>query len=134
MALVAFDTQQVVEDLEKAGVLTSHARAISFVIRKSHEAVDVATKRDLDDLHRDIDARFGKTDTAIAEVRKDLSAAIAEVRKDMDVQFEQVDKRFDQSEKRFDKLESKFDRIQWFLYAATLGLLFKEQITRLLGI
>ncbi len=85
-------------------------------------------------LHRDIDARFGKTDTAIAGFRKDLSAAIAEVRKDMDVQFEQVDKRFDQSEKRFDKLESKFDRIQWFLYAATLGLLFKEQITRLLGI
>ncbi|BBI92201.1 hypothetical phage protein [Serratia symbiotica] len=46
-------------------------------MRESHEAVDVATKRDLED------------------VRKELSAEIANVRKEMEVRFDKVDAKFE---------------------------------------
>ncbi|ASX26107.1 hypothetical protein [Candidatus Williamhamiltonella defendens] len=66
MGQVAFDTQEFVETLENAGLPKEQAKAISIAVRKSHEAVDVATKRDLED------------------VRKDLSAEITLVRKDVE--------------------------------------------------
>ncbi|AWK14320.1 hypothetical protein CCS41_07285 [Candidatus Fukatsuia symbiotica] len=87
-----------------------------------------------------MEAGFEKTDAKIAEVRKDMDVRFEQV----DKRFEQVDKRFEQADKslndfkqetikRFDKLESKFDRVQWFIVAAALTLIFKEHITRLLG-
>ncbi|PAV02146.1 DUF1640 domain-containing protein [Arsenophonus sp. ENCA] len=66
MGQVAFDTLKFVETLEGAGLPKDQAKAISLAVRESHEAVDVATKRDLED------------------VRKDLSAEIALVRKDVE--------------------------------------------------
>ncbi|HGJ5881392.1 MAG TPA: DUF1664 domain-containing protein, partial [Arsenophonus nasoniae] len=151
MAQVAFDTQEFVDTLEKEGLPRNQAKAISLVIRKSHEVVDLATKRDLDDIRKDIDARFDKTDAQIAEVRKDLSAEIAEVRKDLSAEiadvrkdmehgFEKVEtqiadvrKDITQIEKRFDRLEIKFDRLQWFILAGILGLLFKDVLPKLWG-
>lgn len=67
MAQVYFDTLKFVETLEAAGLPAAQARAISAAVKESHEAVDVATKRDLDD------------------VRKELSSQIAEVSKDMEM-------------------------------------------------
>jgi len=66
MGQVAFDTLKFVETLEGAGLPKDQAKAISLAVRESHEAVDVATKRDLED------------------VRKDLSAEITLVRKDVE--------------------------------------------------
>ncbi|MFT4466029.1 MAG: hypothetical protein ACMX3H_17270 [Sodalis sp. (in: enterobacteria)] len=155
MGQVAFDTLQASEELETAGISREQARAISLVVRKSHEVADVATKADIAEVNRNIaDVRKDLSteiadvrkdlSTEIADVRKDLSAEIADVRKDMgarfekneaqmQARFEQLDKRLDFSEKRFDKLEIKFDRLQWFLVAAALGFLFKEMIMRLFG-
>jgi len=88
MAQVAFDTLQATEDRE-------HARAISLIVRRSHEVADVATKADIADVKRDI-----------ADVRKDLSAEIADVRKDIDTRFEKVDAQFADIRKDMDnKLE-----------------------------
>ncbi|WP_339053071.1 hypothetical protein [Arsenophonus endosymbiont of Crataerina pallida] len=136
MGQVAFDALQASEELESAGISREQARAISLVVRRSHEVADVATKADIVEVNRNI-----------ADVRKDLSAEIADVRKDMAVRSEktdaqiadvrkdiaQIDKRLDFSEKRFDRLEQKFDRLQWFLLAGILGLLFKEIIPKLWG-
>ncbi|WP_236851706.1 CCDC90 family protein [Candidatus Sodalis pierantonius] len=72
MGQVAFDTQEFVETLEKAGLPKEQAKAISIAVRKSHEVAGVATKRDLDD------------------VRKDLSAEIADVRKDIANRFDKL--------------------------------------------
>lgn len=98
MGQVAFDTQEFVETLENAGLPKDQAKAISLVVRKSHEVADLATKRDLDDMRKDIDARFDKTDTKIADVRKDMEhsfekveAQITHVRKDMEHRFEKVE-------------------------------------------
>lgn len=144
MGQVAFDTQEFVETLENAGLPKDQAKAISLVVRKSHEVADLATKRDLEDVRKDLSADIAVVNRNVADVRKDLSAEITDVRKDMgarfekneaqmQARFEQLDKRLDFSEKRFDRLEIKFDRLQWFLVAAALGFLFKEMIMRLFG-
>lgn len=84
MGQVAFDTLQASEELENAGISREQARAISLVVRRSHEVADVATKADIIEVNRNI-----------AEVRKDLSAEIADVRKDlsaeMNLRFEKTD-------------------------------------------
>ncbi len=95
MGQVAFDTQEFVETLENAGLPKDQARAISIAVRKSHEVADVATRRDLEDVRKDLTAQitevkkdvaaqFEKTDAKIAEVRKDLSA-------EMNLRFEKTD-------------------------------------------
>ncbi len=56
MGQVAFDTQGFVETLENAGLPKEQAKAISLVVRKSHEVADLATKRDLDDVRKDLSA------------------------------------------------------------------------------
>ncbi|PAV02378.1 DUF1640 domain-containing protein [Arsenophonus sp. ENCA] len=97
MGQVAFDTLQASEELETAGISKEQARAISLVVRKSHEVADVATKADIAEVSRNI-----------ADVRKDLSAEIAYVRKDMEHRFEKVESQIadvrKDMENRFDKL------------------------------
>ncbi|CAK8737929.1 hypothetical protein SODG_001643 [Sodalis praecaptivus] len=69
MGQVAFDTLQASEELETAGISREQARAISLVVRKSHEVADVATKADIAEVKRDIsDVR-----KEIADVRKDIA-------------------------------------------------------------
>jgi len=77
MAQVAFDTLKFVETLETAGLPKEQAKAISLAVRESYEVFDVATKRNLED------------------VCKELSAEIANVRKEMEVRFDKVDAKFE---------------------------------------
>ncbi|HGJ5884504.1 hypothetical protein [Arsenophonus sp.] len=84
MGQVAFDTLQASEELQTAGLTSQQAKAISLVVRRSHEVADVATKRDLEDVRKDMVARFEKTEAQIADVRKDLSA-------EMNLRFEKTD-------------------------------------------
>ncbi|NLS43001.1 DUF1640 domain-containing protein [BEV proteobacterium] len=85
MGQVAFDTLQASEELQTAGLTSEQTKAISLVVRKSHEVADVATKRDLEDVRKDLtvqiadirkdmQARFEKTDAQIADVRKYMAA------------------------------------------------------------
>ncbi|QMS40474.1 DUF1640 domain-containing protein [Escherichia coli] len=66
MAQVYFDTLKFVETLEAAGMPAAQARAISAAVKDSHEAAEVATKRDLNDvkteLKNDITAIDAKID------------------------------------------------------------------------
>ncbi|MFI7783496.1 hypothetical protein EN46_06845 [Citrobacter amalonaticus] len=73
MAQVYFDTLKFVETLEAAGVPAAQARAISAAVKDSHEAVDVATKRDLNDLRAEIDNRFDKIDAKIEKISLQLT-------------------------------------------------------------
>ncbi|BAE74459.1 hypothetical protein SGGMMB4_02696 [Sodalis glossinidius str. 'morsitans'] len=102
MGQVAFDTLKFVETLETAGLPKDQAKAISLAVRESHEAADVATKRDLEDAKKDvlsevtavkrdledvrkeIEFRFEKTDTQIADARKETATQIALLRKDVE--------------------------------------------------
>ncbi len=84
MALAAFDTLESVDTLEKAGIPEPQARAISVVVRKSHESSDVATKADLQHLEERVDAKLDKLST-------ELRHEIGDLRKDMDAKFAGVD-------------------------------------------
>lgn len=60
MTSVTFDTHKFIKTLEAAGLPEQQAEAISIAVRDSHESVDVATKRDLTDVHKDIDSKLEK--------------------------------------------------------------------------
>ncbi|PAV02272.1 hypothetical protein CBG25_11880, partial [Arsenophonus sp. ENCA] len=83
MGQVVFDTLQASEELQTAGLTSQQAKAISLVVRKSHEVADVATKADIVEVNRNIadvrkdlsaemNLRFEKTDGQIALIRKDV--------------------------------------------------------------
>ncbi|WP_406706336.1 DUF1640 domain-containing protein [Sodalis sp.] len=127
MGQVAFDTLQASEELETAGISREQARAISLVVRKSHEVADVATKadiadvkRDIADVRKDMEARFEKTDAQIADVRKDLSAEIADVRKDLSAEIADVRK---DMANRFDKLGLQMTVRMGGMLIAAVGLM-----------
>lgn len=75
MTAVTFDTLKFVKTLEAAGVSAIQAEAFSDAVRESHEAVDVATKRD------------------VADLRKDIGNDIDSLRKDVDAKFEKLELR-----------------------------------------
>ncbi|HGJ5864880.1 hypothetical protein [Arsenophonus nasoniae] len=122
MGQVAFDTLKFVETLESAGLPKNQAKAISLAVRESHEAVDVATKRDLEDVRKDMVARFEKNEAQISDVRKDLSAEIADVRKDMAARFEKNEA---QIQARFEKTDAQIALIRKDVEHIATGLLLK---------
>ncbi|QBY42924.1 hypothetical protein QE197_05970 [Arsenophonus nasoniae] len=122
MGQVAFDTLQASEELQTAGLTSQQAKAISLVVRRSHEVADVATKRDLEDVRKDMVARFEKTEAQIADVRKDLSAEIADVRKDMSARFEKNEA---QIQARFEKTDAQIALIRKDVEHIATGLLLK---------
>ncbi|MGL9724807.1 hypothetical protein [Sodalis sp. (in: enterobacteria)] len=122
MGQVAFDTQEFVETLENAGLPKDQAKAISLVVRKSHEVADLATKRDLDDVRKDLSADIAEVKRDIADVRKDLSAEIADVRKDIDARFEKNEA---QMQARFEKTEAQIALLRKDVEHTANGLLIK---------
>ncbi|MFT4466404.1 MAG: DUF1640 domain-containing protein [Sodalis sp. (in: enterobacteria)] len=97
MGQVAFDSLQASEELQTAGLTSQQAKAISLVVRKSHEVADVATKRDLDDVRKEIDARFDKVDARFEKHEAQMQARfektdaqIADVRKDIANRFDKL--------------------------------------------
>ncbi len=61
--------------------------------------------------------------------------SVDNLKEQMNVRFEQVDKRFEQVDKRFEQvgksifqLDKKLDRLQWFIVAACLVVVFKDNI------
>lgn len=73
MAQVYFDTLKFVETLEAAGVPAAQARAFSAAVKESHEAVDVATKRDLEELRKEMQNEFAKVDARINKLSLELT-------------------------------------------------------------
>lgn len=74
MAQAVFDTLKFVKILTAKGVYSEQAEALSDAVRESHAASDVGTKRYLDDLLKDMDASFEKTDAQIASMSKEIDA------------------------------------------------------------
>ncbi|MGL9722090.1 hypothetical protein [Symbiopectobacterium sp.] len=116
MGQVAFDTLQASEELETAGISREQARAISLVVRKSHEVADVATKADIAEVNRNV-----------ADVRKDLSAEIADVRKDIDARFEKNEA---QMQARFEKTEAQISLVRKDLQLEMAGIRSEQKLIR----
>ncbi|WP_440862786.1 coiled-coil domain-containing protein [Symbiopectobacterium purcellii] len=127
MGQVAFDTQEFVETLENAGLPKDQAKAISLVVRKSHEVADLATKRDLEDVRKDLSADIAEVKREIADVRKDLSAEIADVRKDIDARFEKNEA---QMQARFEKTEAQISLVRKDLQLEMAGIRSEQKLIR----
>lgn len=123
MGQVAFDALQASEELESAGISREKARAISLVVRKSHEVADVATKADIAEVKRNI-----------ADVRKDLSAEIADVRKDMAIRFEKTDAQISDVRKDmvnlFDKTDAQISLVRKDLQLEMSGIRAEQKLIR----
>ncbi|WP_339051036.1 hypothetical protein [Candidatus Hamiltonella endosymbiont of Tuberolachnus salignus] len=123
MGQVAFDALQASEELESAGISREKARAISLVVRKSHEVADVATKADIAEVKRNI-----------ADVRKDLSAEIADVRKDMAIRFEKTDAQIADVRKDmvnlFDKTDAQISLVRKDLQLEMSGIRAEQKLIR----
>lgn len=91
MGQVAFDTQEFVEKLENSGLNREQAKAITLVVRESHEVADLATKRDLEDVRKDMEHRFEKNEAQMQAQFEKTDAKIDDVRKDMEHRFEKVE-------------------------------------------
>ncbi|EOS96726.1 CCDC90 family protein [Erwinia tracheiphila] len=145
MAQVAFDTLKFVETLEGAGLPKEQAKAISLAVRDSHEAVDVATrrdlgdakkelssevtvvKRDLEDVRKELKSDIALVRTEITDVRKELKSDIAlvrteitDVRKEMISRFEKSDAQIADVRK---DLEAKIDKLSLQLTVRLGGML-----------
>ncbi|WP_440863755.1 DUF1640 domain-containing protein [Symbiopectobacterium purcellii] len=83
-------TLQASEELETAGISREQAKAISLVVRKSHEVADVATKRDLEYVRKEMIARFEKNEAQMLGRFEKTDAQIADVRKDMTAGFDKL--------------------------------------------
>ncbi|MBG6240453.1 MAG: DUF1640 domain-containing protein [Candidatus Symbiopectobacterium sp. Clec_Harlan] len=134
MGQVAFDTQEFVEKLESSGLNREQAKAITLVVRQSHEVADLATKRDLEDVRKEMQARFEKTDAQIADVRKDIDARFEKNEAQMQARFEKTDAqiadvRKDMQLVRKDLqlemagIRSEQKLMRWMLSAGILGIL-----------
>jgi len=54
--------------------------------------------------------------------------SVDNLKEQMNVRFEQVDKRFEQVDKSIFQVDKKLDRLQWFIVAACLVVVFKDNI------
>lgn len=73
MAQVYFDTLKFVETLEAAGMPAAQARAISAAVKDSHEAAEVATKRDLNDVKTELKNDIATLDAKIDKLSLQLT-------------------------------------------------------------
>ncbi|MED8995997.1 DUF1640 domain-containing protein [Escherichia coli] len=73
MAQVFFDTLKFVETLEAAGMPAAQARAISAAVKDSHEAAEVATKRDLNDVRTELKNDIAALDAKIDKLSLQLT-------------------------------------------------------------
>ena len=60
MSQVTFDTLKFVETLEAAGISKAQAKAFSVAVQESHDTLELATKRDLNDLQKEVDSKIDK--------------------------------------------------------------------------
>jgi len=84
-----------------------------------------ATQESVDNLKEQMNVRFQKVDNSFEQVDKRFEQ--------VDKRFEQVDKRFEQVDKSILQLDKKLDRLQWFIVAACLVVIFKDNILKFLG-
>ena len=54
MTTITFDTHKFIRTLKEAGVPESQAEAISEAVKEAQGEADLATKRDIDDVRRDM--------------------------------------------------------------------------------
>jgi len=79
MAAITFDTHKFIRKLRAAGFEEAQAEAVADAFSDAQGESDLATKRDISDLRRDIDVRFERIDGELKLNRWMLGILIAGV-------------------------------------------------------
>jgi len=79
MATITFDTHKFVRKLRTAGLEEEQAEAFADAFSDAQGEADLASKRDISDLRRDIDVRFERIDGELKLNRWMLGILIAGV-------------------------------------------------------
>ena len=80
---------------------------------------DVATRRDVDDLHRRFDDRLSDIDRRFDDRFSDIDRRLGAVER----RFDSVEKRFDGVERRFDHFDIRLDQIRSDFRTMTISLM-----------
>ncbi|MCY3966702.1 MAG: DUF1640 domain-containing protein [Acidobacteria bacterium] len=91
MSVATFDTLAAVRNLEKAGMGTSQAEAVTETIRIA-VFQGVATKEDIGDLRGEIGELRSATQSDIAELRAEMKAETADLRMGLEALRADVEK------------------------------------------
>ena len=86
-----------------------------------------ATQESVDNLKEQINVRFEQVDKRFEQVDKRFEQ-VEKNFEQVNKRFEQVDKRFEQVDKSIFQVDKKLDRLQWFIVAACLVVVFKDNI------
>ena len=79
MTTITFDTHKFIRTLKDAGVPEVQAEAFYEAFKEAQAESDLATKRDIVDLRRDIDVRFERVDGELKLNRWMLGVLLAGV-------------------------------------------------------
>ncbi|MCF7999857.1 MAG: CCDC90 family protein [Methylovulum sp.] len=79
MTTITFDTHKFIRTLKDAGVSEVQAEAFYEAFKEAQAESDLATKRDIVDLRRDIDVRFERVDGELKLNRWMLGVLLAGV-------------------------------------------------------
>jgi hypothetical protein len=79
MAAITFDTHKFIRKLRTAGLEEAQAEAFADAFSDAQGEADLASKRDISDLRRDIDVRFERIDGELKLNRWMLGILIAGV-------------------------------------------------------
>lgn len=104
MNWITFDTLQASQELENVGIPKDQARAISLIIRKSHEANDIATKTNITEINRNIKNLSKNFTNETNNISKDIKIT----KKDLQLKISHI------------RAEQKL--IKWILYLETFGI------------
>jgi len=123
MGAVAFNTYELIKNLEKAGMSEEQAEVISTSILRAHEVAGLATKADLRESQAqtkaDLRESQAQTKADLQEVKADLKATETALRAEL--RESQA-----QTKAEIDKLEAKFDGeiklLKWMLGVTLAGV------------
>lgn len=83
MNWINFDTLQASKELENAGINKEHARAISLIIKKSHDSNDIINKTNISEINNNINNLSKNFKNEINNICKDLEI----IKKDLQLEI-----------------------------------------------
>jgi len=105
-------------DEQKIELSTSDV--INALLHAKQSEHHYATQESVDNLKEQMNVRFEQVDKNFEQVDKNFEQ--------VNRRFEQIDKRFEQVDKNIFQVDKKLDRLQWFIVAACLVVVFKDNI------
>jgi len=115
MGAVAFNTYELVKNLEKAGMSEEQAEAISTGILRAHEVADLATKADVREVKAEIRESQVQSEVKISKVEASLRESLAQT----DAKINKLEAKLD---KETSEIRGEIKLLKWMLGVTLAGV------------